>query len=127
MGDFVPSPRPPGHTWRRGATVSTLALVFVALSCAGIREDEFDCESAVAHLSECCPQFDAQLVDCTYQPSQACSSPVYPDLGVQQSNCIRNESCETLRSSGVCARALTLPQGGLTEDAGGVPTASVCP
>jgi hypothetical protein len=126
MGEIVPSPRIRRHTWRSGATLTAAVLVAVALSCAGIREDEFDCESAVAHLSDCCPQFNAQLIDCTYQAPQACGSPVYPDLGVTQSTCIRNESCETLRSSGVCTRAQSLPLDGLTDDSG-VPAPVVCP
>jgi hypothetical protein len=126
MADLQSSPRIRRHTWRRGATLTAGVLVAVALSCAGIREDEFDCESAVAHLSDCCPQFNAQLVDCTYQAPQACGATVYPDLGVAQSNCIRGESCETLRASGVCTRAQSLPLDGLTDDSG-VPAPVVCP
>jgi hypothetical protein len=132
MGDRVPSeprrPRSSRQGWRSGATVVVLALgsfvVLLVLSCSGIREDEFDCEGAVAHLADCCPGFRAAFVDCSYQPSEGCSSPVFPDLSVAQSTCVRAESCASLVASGVCARASKLPLDGVTEDAG-VPV--VCP
>src|SRR5688572_22243328 len=32
----------------------------------GFREDEVSCEEAVAHLDECCPDFDETPMNCTY-------------------------------------------------------------
>jgi hypothetical protein len=91
--------------WSRGFTVSL--FVGVLLAC-GIRQDEFDCENAVAHLQQCCPGFDASAIDCTY--SNYCG-PVYPALSISQSDCIRGKSCETIRAAGVCERAASVSSG----------------
>src|SRR5258708_3572357 len=93
--------------WGRGFTLSL--VVGVALSggsgACNVREDEFDCENAVAHLASCCPGFDAMSVDCTYD--NACGT-TYPALDPTQSACIRQLSCESLRALGVCDRAAHL-------------------
>lgn len=83
----------------------TLALLVAVLLACGIRQDEFDCENAAAHLQECCPGFDATSIECTYSPY--CTT-TYPAIDVADSDCIRSESCEALIGSGVCGRAGTL-------------------
>jgi hypothetical protein len=134
MGVRARSPRSSRQAWRSGTTLSVACVAFAAMAlvgpaCSGIREDEFDCESAVAHLADCCPGFHAALVYCTYQAPEGCSSGVYPDLSLGQSACIRAESCEALVSSDVCARAeKLLPPDGVVQDAAGyLETPVVCP
>jgi hypothetical protein len=105
-------------SWRRGFTLSL--FVGVLLAC-GIRQDEFDCENAAAHLAECCPGFDAKAISCTY--SDACTT-TYPALDPAQSDCIRQASCESLRAAGVCDRAAQLAPGGTST---GMTSPSVCP
>jgi hypothetical protein len=101
--------------WRGGLTVAL--LVGVLLGCTGIREDEFVCEDAVSHLQQCCPGFVAGNVDCSYEPAGCEENPVYPEISISESTCIRGESCNELRSTGVCTRAIAVPAGTAWADA----------
>jgi hypothetical protein len=106
--------------WRRGFTLSLFVGGLLSSGACGIREDEFDCENAVARLAQCCPGFDATSVDCTYSPG--CGN-AYPALDPSQSNCILQSSCDSLRNAGVCEAAANLTQGSATE----LTTPMVCP
>ncbi len=80
------------------------------------RSSVFACESAVVHLVDCCPRFEAERVACTFDyqfTAGACDSPdttswQYPAISESESRCIRGTSCEQLRSSGACERAQQL-------------------
>jgi hypothetical protein len=104
--------------WSGGIAIG--CVVGLVLACA-IRQDEFVCEDAAAHLEACCQGFHASNIDCTYQASQGCNdSTVYPEIDVPQSACIRAETCDQLKSTGVCTRAIALPtasQWALTQSA----------
>jgi hypothetical protein len=107
------------------------AIVFVALACGSIREDQLECEEAVTKLDECCaPPFDSSSIQCIYK-SDGCGNTYYPDLDVPTSACIRSESCAAILSGGVCARALAAhPTQTDDEDnpeALGPATVGVCP
>jgi hypothetical protein len=124
-------PSRPSRRRGRGALTITL-LVAVLLGCTGIRQDEFVCEDAVSHLQECCPGFQAGNVDCSYDPGGCESNAIYPEISIAQSACIRGESCNTLRSTGVCGRALAVPAGTTWSDRSESTSASpsfpqVCP
>jgi hypothetical protein len=107
--------------WRRGFTLSLFIGGLLSTSGAcGIREDEFDCENAVARLVTCCPGFEASSVDCTYSPG--CGN-AYPSLDPTQSTCILQSSCSSLQSTGVCNAAASLSTGSETE----ATFPSVCP
>jgi hypothetical protein len=89
--------------WSRGFTLSL--FVAVTLAC-GVRQDEFDCENAVAHLRQCCPGFNPSAVQCNYIPAQGCDdTTTYPEYDIVESDCIRAESCSALIATGVCDRA----------------------
>jgi hypothetical protein len=99
-----------GKRWGAGRTIGV--IVGLLLACNGIREDEFACENAVAHLQQCCPGFTGSNIACIYEPppvSCGGSDPVSqgesPDLDLEQSACIRAATCDQLRSSGACDRA----------------------
>jgi hypothetical protein len=79
---------------------------------SNFRPDVLSCEDAVAHLAECCPQFDPHAVQCFYsfQVLSGCgddlsTDQVAPALSPDESACIRAMSCDALRNSTVCARA----------------------
>src|SRR5258708_2675951 len=93
--------------WRSGFTVSLLGGV--VLGCTGIREDELACEDAVSHLQGCCRGFTGSNVDCSYEAGGCGVNAIYPELSVSQSECIRGESCASLRATGVCSRAIAMP------------------
>jgi hypothetical protein len=103
--------------------VAALLLPLITRCSGGWRQDELECEQAANQLLKCCPGFDPSTLSCSY--STGCGTS-YPALTVAESECIDNESCETLVATGVCARASdSLPiqttDGGLTEHPG------VCP
>jgi len=93
------------------------ALVAVwATTLGAIRKDEFLCEEAHARLVECCPGFSTNASYCSF--SEGCGSTSYPALSPEESNCIRGASCESLRDSGICARAAGLNSPHFDDDAG---------
>jgi hypothetical protein len=111
---------------RRAAVVA--AAVLVALACGNVREDELECEEAVAKLDSCCQDFDPSPIQCTFD--SGCGATTYPDLDEDTSRCIRSESCDVIVSSGVCARALRSRPNNMTDNegaAGDPATPGVCP
>ena len=77
-------------------------LALGALTC-GIREDELRCEEAAAHLTDCCPGFDAKRLDC-YYASTGCGI-VYPVIDIEESRCIAALKCDQIVAAGICSRA----------------------
>ncbi len=64
-----------------------------------IREDEVECEEAVAHLVQCCPGFDPTKVNCEYLAPQGCSGGRQPELDVDTSRAIRRLACAEVEST----------------------------
>jgi hypothetical protein len=87
----------------------------------GFREDEVQCEETVAHLADCCSDFDPHAIDCKY--ISGCDSDTYPVFTVAESRCIRDKSCAEVRRDGVCER--TLERQGQS-DGGSVPREELC-
>lgn len=81
--------------------LSVGAFAFLTLT-AEVREDEFDCEQAVAHLVECCPAVEASNFYC--QHDYGCDYSRDPDLTLDDSRCILALDCPGLVAAGVCAR-----------------------
>jgi hypothetical protein len=105
---------------RAGVVISAISLGLLAAGCAdGFREDEMDCEQAVAHLETCCGHIDVAQSACTHQSAGGLITPTA--LTADESRCVLGESCEGLRSNGVCGRATQLP----SPNAGS--TSAVCP
>lgn len=75
-------------------------IVGLSLGC-GIRQDELRCEEAVAHLDHCCPNFPHDSISCQYMDG-LCENPYYPDISVEQSECIIAKSCDAIRAAGLC-------------------------
>lgn len=75
------------------------------------RQSVLSCEEAVARLIDCCPGFDGARVDCLYFHGKysGCTTTnektINPALSTAESQCIRDTACDSLVSSGVCARA----------------------
>jgi hypothetical protein len=87
----------------------SLVTLVVALVCcgSGFREDEVRCEDALAHLLECCPNFDRAPITCAYHYTGGCgsSTTTYPALSIRQSQCVESSSCTALRDDHVCEAA----------------------
>ncbi len=104
------------------AIVAGLVLLMTSQRASGLREDDLKCEEAVAHLNDCCPNFDLSKISCSYK--SGCGSTQYAELGIEDSVCIQNKDCKTLIAEGICTRVLTL--GERLEDGGPPSTAPVC-
>lgn len=103
------------------------------------RPDVIDCESAVAHLKNCCPDLDPSLITCHhfYLHDEGCgdsrTEQQDPDLNQDQSDCIRDQSCQAIQAHGVCKRVVDHSLSivtGLTasvDGGGNTLTAPVCP
>jgi hypothetical protein len=93
--------------WSAIATAIAAALV---ICCgAGLRNDEIECEEATAHLHDCCGGFDPSNFHCKYV--EGCDSTTHPDLSIQTSVCIQDQSCDALKARGLCDAARTVPHG----------------
>jgi hypothetical protein len=93
----------PQHWFRDGRALGALwAAIALANGCYDLREDELQCEEAVAHLMECCDDFNASEVRCIYERGDCGSETVHPDLSVEQSRTIRRLSCAEVRARGLC-------------------------
>jgi hypothetical protein len=116
--------------------LAALGLSTLMMDCNGVREDEVDCEQAVAYLQQCCPDFaQSETLQCDY--SEGCGV-TEPAISIPQSQCILAETCAQIVSSGLCGRAANLASpstsafqegaGGFSDGAGGGPAAAmVCP
>lgn len=94
------------RAWRRRLRFfGTAVFLGVLVGCfSSLREDDLECEEAVAHLEDCCPGFDARSVSCSYQEGCGDGRDQTGQLSVQQSNCIQAKSCSDLIASGTCGQ-----------------------
>lgn len=90
-----------------------LAGLLIALGAVGsspsrdstFRQDEVECEEAVAHLVECCPTLHAQQFFCDHIAAFGCSPGRYPDFAESQSRAIREQSCAEMHEADTCSWA----------------------
>ena len=120
--------RSPGRRLLR--RVATMAVAVVWLGAGGIREDEFQCEQAVAHLHDCCPDLDPGAVSCSF--SSSCGATLFTTFSVEESQCIQDASCEAILRGHLCERALSRePRQTMVGEDGGTSTTPeqepVCP
>lgn len=95
---------------RSGARVlvGAAALALAAGQCGVGGEAEGACLDAVAHLSACCPGFNASLFVCGDGDEHASGCIVVfrsPAISLDESRCIGARSCADLRDGGICTRA----------------------
>jgi hypothetical protein len=117
--------------WRILRVVVVIAGATLLMADLGLREDEIDCEKAVAWLQSCCPGFaKSETLQCEYV--SGCG--VTPAISISDSQCILGESCDELQASGICERAQHLNSpttpifGGGGSGGGSSPTPNmVCP
>jgi len=76
--------------------VTALAML---LADGGISGDELQCELAVNRLLTCCPELGTVSLSCV---RSGCGGTMVPDLDEDRAACLRNASCEQLRSLGAC-------------------------
>ena len=117
---------------RVSISVGTFAVVALmtplVMGSSGLREDEFECEQAVSHMRGCCPAtFDPTKVSCSYDEGGCGTNTTYPSLGVDDSKCIEDKSCDQILESGLCDTVENLGVYQVGVDAGSSPVpARVC-
>jgi hypothetical protein len=85
----------------RAGRVALLLVGCLAVSTCAIREDELECESAMAHLAKCCPGFNPMQFSCRFE--EGCDQPeIVPRFDVPTSQCIRALGCEQVQANGLC-------------------------
>jgi hypothetical protein len=90
----------------------------------GLREDELECEEAVAHLQDCCPGFADATLQCVH--SDYCTH-TEPALFIDESTCILARSCDEVIQSGICQKTHDLESPGTDFDGNVITHAAVCP
>ncbi len=80
-----------------GLLVACLLLGF------GLDAGELACEQAAAHLIECCPELDPTRMDCS-QAGGCSRSEQATTVAEEESDCIRDSSCEDILARRVCER-----------------------
>jgi hypothetical protein len=96
----------PSTPWRRRPRLGLAVLLALAFCEVGFRQDELDCEQAVSHLVSCCPQRAPSEFDCSY--SAGCGQATYPQLNIEQSQCLEGMDCTTIQSAGWCSPSATV-------------------
>ena len=90
---------------RAASAGAALAATTLFLFGFGLDEGELDCERAVAHVLECCPDFPAYLVDCMQEGG--CDRERESTLVTEtESDCITAASCEEVAERGLCGALL---------------------
>jgi len=105
--------------------LALVAGLLLPLACGLIREDELECEQAVAHLLDCCPGFDARRLVCMYEGG--CGSTVYPSLPLEESKCLEALDCASIRAGDYCVRAQNAIAKRTYDDEPDVAHEPVCP
>jgi hypothetical protein len=82
-----------------------------------LNDTVISCEVAIAHLANCCPEFDpqkhGQCTDRDYHQTSGCESVTtkagrtLPEMTLEESVCVRESSCESLVNRGVCNVVMT--------------------
>jgi hypothetical protein len=103
-------------------SIIVAGLIIATVTCGpALREDEVQCEEAVAHLEECCPGgFRKPQEYCRYTAG-SCGDTT-PAMSVAEGKCIQALSCEQIAAANICERAANA--GGRRPDTG---TNGVCP
>jgi hypothetical protein len=117
----------PTRTRARYSWVRTVlaALGFTLLVAGGgLREDELECEQAVAKLQGCCPDYADAQIECHH--STICGL-TEPALSIAESQCIAQLSCEEIVARDLCARTKDLESPHDDADGGFVSHPPVCP
>lgn len=99
----------PPELSRRVLCVAFAALLSGAVTCS-FRVDDLHCEEAAAHLTECCPELESYVLDCSGE-RQACESEPTITFTQQESDCLLERDCDTLARDRVCERFVTRAPG----------------
>jgi hypothetical protein len=92
--------------WRWVQRVVCVLGVSTLVAGGGLRQDEVDCEDAIAYLQGCCPDFTGSTVACVHD--EGCGEVTDTALSIAESQCITGDTCEQIVSAGICERVKNL-------------------
>ena len=88
-----------------------LGSVGVLLVCAGlalgascVSAGEFRCDESVAHLVDCCPDFDTTTISCREDLLAFHNGGGGLDIGPTAADCLLEKSCGDVRAKNICTR-----------------------
>jgi hypothetical protein len=93
--------------WRWVRRAACAAGLSALVASGGLRQDEIECEEAVAYLQGCCPDFSGATVACRHD--SGCGVSVATALSVDESQCILAQSCAQIAAAGLCEKVKNLP------------------
>ncbi|HTQ05266.1 MAG TPA: hypothetical protein VMI54_15490 [Polyangiaceae bacterium] len=79
-----------------------LGLGVRSMPAPGLREDEVQCEEALARIQSCCRPLYASNLACVYVDHGDCNPPTLPDLSVDESHVVEQASCSDISAAGYC-------------------------
>lgn len=100
--------RPARPTARRRVALLIVVVIGALPMTQCLRQDEVECEEAVALLKECCPGLDVKIINCQFSPGTCTSDAVYPTLSTADSECMLGKSCDALNADKTCQRVVDL-------------------
>ena len=88
--------------WKRTLVALPVAMLTLVLlnGAEGIDKGELECEEAVKHLLDCCPN-DAPIRSLNCYAGRFCDDR-RADLAPEHAVCLRDASCDDLFASGAC-------------------------
>lgn len=96
-------PRAPRRSWAAKAPLALAGSALLLSSyCAELRPDELECEHAMAHLLDCCPELVLDHDDCVFDTASCSSTNRDPILTEDDSICIQELSCIAIQDRGLC-------------------------
>lgn len=98
-----------GRRWRfrrfLRPVAGAAALLFL-MADEGITTEELLCETAMLHVTDCCPDLPKDRVACV---GGGCDGTLQPDLTAERSECLKAKTCEELKALGACDLNLWQP------------------
>jgi hypothetical protein len=79
----------------------SFALLLLVARCDGLGHSDFDCELAVGHLADCCPNFPTHAIACE-TTGGGCAHDHLPVLRSDESQCILRQDCSDVIRIGLC-------------------------
>jgi hypothetical protein len=83
-------------------------LIGAHVGCYGVAE-QLACEEAAAHLTECCPGFNPEDIDCGHSSKDPFDNDPFNDISQDEATCILDKQCVDLVAENICDEKASAP------------------